>query len=488
MWLYFNAFDQSGSNHPFDYNNPPQIIIVDNSPPTGLSFSYDQTSTKIDVYNWEAFDSQSQQYTYYNDTSGLNGIASYGIVVKDTNGNVKGNVSIKATDYNNHTFSGLTANTNYKVSVTANDLAGNSSTLEKSVTTAPPAPTVSVSDTNFCNITLSWTTSAGAVSYNLYEVKQPSDSIIANTSGTSYTVTGLQSNSNYKFYVRALNSTNVKSDESNTVSVSTLTVPTPDIIGPSLICTSGGTFQASNLPTDCSVIWDEGPGLSESSSSGNSVNVSASGNNVSWIKATFDAGCGTASDTNLVVVGSPKPGSIRIQFDAPPGRFTATITPVPSATSYNWYLDGVLKSGWNGISAIFPRVRINNCGITYAVDVSMVNQCGVSATSHTQVYEQPCYNSFVLYPNPASSSITISPNQSLSLESSTVQTIDSVQKKNTMIKSVKIIDNFGTVYMRRKFANNTKKANINVSGLKKGNYILIINEETKPESYNFIIN
>ena len=153
MWLYFNAIDQSNFNHSFNYN--PQTIIVDNSPPVELSFSYDQTSTKIDVYNWSAFDSQSSIYTDEdNNSSGLMGIATYKIAITDTNNAIKDTISIKATDYNSHTFTGLTANTNYKVSVTATDLAGNSDMLEKSVTTAPPAPTLSVSDTNFRSITL----------------------------------------------------------------------------------------------------------------------------------------------------------------------------------------------------------------------------------------------------------------------------------------------------------------------------------------------
>jgi hypothetical protein len=71
-------------------------------------------------------------------------------------------------------------------------------------------------------------------------------------------------------------------------------------------------------------------------------------------------------------------------MDAPPNRFTATIDPVPTATSYNWYLNGVLNNMYHDDNAIFNRVS-PYCGGSYNVDVKAYNDCGWSTLKHLTV-------------------------------------------------------------------------------------------------------
>lgn len=238
--------------------------------------------------------------------------------------------------------------------------------------------------------------------------------------------------------------------------------------------------MVTNLPSGCIVEWSQGSGLSLFSASGNSAIFKATGNTTSWIKATINSGCSTTSVTKTVDAGSPKPGTIFIEFDAPPRRFTASIDGMPSATSYKWYLNGVLKYNTTSTSVIYPR-QVGNCGYRYDVDVAMVNGCGTSQISHTEVYEPECYKSYTIYPNPASSQINIT--QNLDLRQLYLTTENSKYK---VIKSLKIIDNTGFIYVNEIYGEGIEELSVNVAQLKVGTYQLIINEGEKQESHMFI--
>ncbi len=136
-------------------------------------------------------------------------------------------VSTANTSYN---VTNLTASTTYSFYVKAKDAEGNISTASSalSVTTdepddveAPTAPTnLASSNVTETSATLSWTASTdnvGVVGYDVYR----NGSYIANTTGTSYTATGLSASTTYTFYVKAKDAMGLESNASNTVSVTT---------------------------------------------------------------------------------------------------------------------------------------------------------------------------------------------------------------------------------------------------------------------------
>ena len=129
---------------------------------------------------------------------------------------------------------------------------------------------------------------------------------------------------------------------------------------------------------------------------------------------------------------------------------------------------------------IFQR-QVTNCGFRYDVDVAMLNACGVSPISHTEVYEPPCLKSFIIYPNPANSEITIAQNEELA-------TASADQNEVKMIKSFKIVDDFGMTYLDKKLDKLTKSTTVNISNLKTGLYQVIVNAGTEAESYTLIKN
>jgi len=469
MNLYFSAYNiPNNDDISFDYNT--QSIIIDNSPPDQPSLSTTSTSTTIEFTNFNSWDYESRTYTTENPDSGENGIEKYIVYIKNLSVTVASD-TIDANNYHIKTFENINSNTSYIAGVTAVDLAGNTSNFETNVTTSPAPPVISYTEINYCNISLAWNSISGAVSYNIYNLDGTTSILLDNTSNTTYNVEGLTSGSSYKFYVQALNSSGNKSDRSNYVEESTLSVPTPTISGSSPVCASGTSFYVNNKPDECSVSWLAGPYLTLYSTNGNSATFKSTGGYAnSWVKAIYDSGCGTKSDSILVDSGSPKPGSITILWDVPPRRFTAYITPIPSATSYKWYLDGVLKFDSPEYDVFFAR-QIWNCEHIYDVDVKAVNACGESAISHTEVIEDPCDFTFKVYPNPASNEITVSQND-LITESTTLK---KAVKPSTTIKSIKIIDQNGNVYFEKQYKITENEVKINISFLKKGSYFVVIN-------------
>ena len=493
MSLWFHAYDKNGVDHSFNYITP-QTVIVDNTPPVTPTFTTSVTSKTIFVSSWQTTDFMSGIYTDHNSSAGLNGVKSYTLILKNTNNSVKETKTISATSDSYYTFKNLAVGTNYKVSVTAKDLAGNTSTSEKQVKTETPALYLTSSAQSFCHLTLNWKSHPDAVSYKLYNATGTTPVLLTTISDTSFMVTGLTANTTYKFYVKGVTSAGVETDAGNTLSVSTLTVPAPSVSGASLICSSGETFAVTNLPDECYIDWSQGSALSLYSASGNSAIFKATGNANTWIKATINSGCGIASKTVNVAAGAPKPGPITIQWDAPPRRFTASVEAIPGALAYKWWVDGVLiyDSPVNG--GIFQR-DLTNCGHVYYIDVAQVNKCGTSSISHAEATEEcGLIHPFTVYPNPATSTISITQNTTTAVtqQLSIATTEKSAQKANQktdqkVIKSIKVVDYTGAVYISKKYGKETKTVKLDITDLKPGTYQIIVNAGTKDQdNYAFI--
>jgi titin len=118
---------------------------------------------------------------------------------------------VTATSY---TDTGVTNGTTYYYVVAAVNASGESPNSAQASATpgvTPPAPTNLTATAGNAQISLSWTASSGATSYNLYRGPSsgfiPSDSNRAATglTATSYTNTGLTNGTAYYFIVRAVN-------------------------------------------------------------------------------------------------------------------------------------------------------------------------------------------------------------------------------------------------------------------------------------------
>ncbi|MBA6154937.1 endonuclease [Tenacibaculum sp. S7007] len=144
-----------------------------------------------------------------------------------------GNTKIATVTSTSYSVTGLTAATNYTFSVKAKDAAGNISSASNTLgittksnadTTAPSAPTnLAVSNVTQTSANLAWTAATDNVAVTGYDVFNGSTKIATVTS-TSYSVTGLTASTNYTFSVKAKDAANNISTSSNTVGVTTKSV------------------------------------------------------------------------------------------------------------------------------------------------------------------------------------------------------------------------------------------------------------------------
>jgi hypothetical protein len=246
------------------------------------------------------------------------------------------------------------------------------------------------------------------------------------------------------------------------------------VSGDDLICTSK-VYSTLNI-TGANYNWSgSGVSFTEHSSSATAIKNTnySSGWIISQVYSPFSGTTFTAGKKSILI-GPQMPGPITIDFDVPPGRFTAMIDGVPTATSYKWYCDGKLNSS-TGTIARFTR-QTENCEHVYYVDVIAVNECGESGLRHAEVSEPPC-NYYSIFPNPASTEITITQNTSKTA---------STQSSKKPIKEVRIIDKFGRQALTQSFGDEVYETKLNISNLQTGSYTIQINQGTEMETYTVI--
>lgn len=160
------------------------------------------------------------------------GATSYDVYQGST---LLGNVT--STTYN---VSGLSASTSYTFKVIAKNATGSApgtgpGATTTATTSAPPqsapADVTGLSSSNIAStsLTLSWTASTGATSYDVYN----GSTLLGNATGVSYNVTGLTANTSYTFKVIAKNSVGSAPGVGSGASVSatTLVAAPADVTG-----------------------------------------------------------------------------------------------------------------------------------------------------------------------------------------------------------------------------------------------------------------
>lgn len=193
-------------------------------------------------------------------------------------------------------------------------------------------------------------------------------------------------------------------------------------------------------------------------------------------KANYPGSHSSANSNATLTVGAAKPGPITFfLIDPIMGKIQAIVDPVPGATSYNWYKNGILiiVPVNHGNLIQFPITK-DLCDIEYDISVEAVNSCGTSARTHANAYAA-CDPGFVIAPNPASSTITVSSVEN-KLQSSETNTI----------QEVRIYDWQGTLKKYQKYPK-ARRANINIAELPNGNYFIEIINGSKSEKHQLII-
>jgi fibronectin type 3 domain-containing protein len=289
------------------------------------------------------------------------------------------------------TDTNLANGTTYYYQVSAVNSAGESArSSEASATTAPAAPLGVTATGGNAQVALSWTASGGAVSYNIYRSSASGGETLYQTgvTPTSFTDTGLTSNTTYYYMVSAVNSTgeSIRSSE-----VSATSAPG----SPTGLSAHGGNTQAA-------LSWTGSPGAASyniyrSTSSGGETLYKRGVTTTSFTDTNLTNG--TTYYYQVTAVGSGGAESARSSeaaatmapaaptgLNASAGNTQVTLgwTAAPGSVSYNIYRstssggETLYKSGVTTTS--FTDTNLTN-GTTYYYEVSAVNSAGESARS-----------------------------------------------------------------------------------------------------------
>lgn len=246
------------------------------------------------------------------------------------------------------------------------------------------------------------------------------------------------------------------------------------------ICSGNASFTISGMPSGSSVQWSVSNTTQASIASGgtsSTVTVSRIGtaNTVITLTATVTHCVFTYTATQRISLGKPAPSPINVLLvDRELGRIQVeSEPPIPGATDYRWYKDGVLQSTYHWTFAQIPISR-TACNVGYGITVTQTNSCGTSPSTYKSVYV-PCNNTYSVSPNPASENITVSPDDT-----------ENLSLMATTFDELRLYDFQGTLKKYQKF-NKATTATMNTKGLKSGTYIIEIINGNYKERHQILI-
>lgn len=255
--------------------------------------------------------------------------------------------------------------------------------------------------------------------------------------------------------------------------ISTITL----ISGPSFVCSSGATFEVSNLPDGVSVSWSASPSyyFTTTSGTGSAFLTAWTGGfrkGVGTITATLVTSCDTFNLTKSVWAGTPAaPTAITLLPDDGVCRGPAyyyqvgLLHPYPSYVS-SWYWDlqspGVIIGSRTGSSLKFYYPSGTTPG-RYSVAVKAVNPCGDSSY-HIEYFDViDCDRmemvSFNIYPNPVRGVLNIE-----------ITANDAVEINPEAITELRIYDTFLSLKKQLTFSGST--VSVNTGDLPQGVYLM----------------
>jgi len=177
------------------------------------------------------------------------GATTYNIYYSTTKGAAKSSgTKITGVTLSMYTLSGLTNGSTYYVAVTAVNAKGESASSSeayvKPVAQRPGVPTGVTASPNNQQVTLSWTSVPGAVTYNIYYSTNPNvttanGTLISGISSPNYTLTGLANGVTYYFIVTAVNTGGESVAASGSVSA------IPQLLPPANLAAAAGNAKVT---------------------------------------------------------------------------------------------------------------------------------------------------------------------------------------------------------------------------------------------------
>lgn len=258
----------------------------------------------------------------------------------------------------------------------------------------------------------------------------------------------------------------------STVSVAQTTYT---INGDNSFCFTSNPYSVANLPCGSTVTWSAYPSSTVTlTPSGNTVTAKRNTYETFTLNATINNGCGTASKSvggNKTSSYIPIYGPTSVSCDQTIRYHTFDIQGV----SYQWSYPSSwsLISGQYTSSIGFQTPTYPYSTLSGYVTVSIHDVCSNVSSS---VYVSSTCGSFVVSPNPATSTVTVSSPVTAAKE----------RKGGRLITEVNLYDQSGNLKKRQKFSS-VKTATLSLTNLKKGAYFIEIGDASSKERQQLII-
>ena len=269
------------------------------------------------------------------------------------------------------------------------------------------------------------------------------------------------------------------------------------VSGSTLVCSSGTTFTVNNLPTGSSILtWDKSDNLSLVSATGNTAVFASvfAANSAGWVQPTIITTCDTVKVPKYVVwVGTPQITNQKIDgvsssnMAVCPGNHYLTVTPVGgNAGSATWTVPAgiVYMVGTNQLDFTFPTSSTG-----FSITCRSTNSCGTGTNASfylsKKTYGCPSSLSMVLYPNPASTDVTININENSTLISSDSTNIVENQNSESLTYRINIYNSKSSlVYTATRSGNSF---NIPLVNLRDGAYLIEVSNGGNRTTQQLII-
>lgn len=306
----------------------------------------------------------------------------------------------------------------------------------------------------------------------------------------------------------------------NTSTVSILQ-PTMSINGNSLICASSSTYSITGLPCNATVAWSASPTGVITPNTSASLNPSFSrvSDGLVTLTATISNNCGSQSTTRIkeVIVGMPNAsltgsynytggGSIPIaNFGNPVTLFGKNNAAYAVNIGLNSLYTGINSFVWsvaggngynnvsfNGGAAYFNLQGTGAPTISLNVTVSNFN-CGSITRNIVVIANQAGRGSITVTPNPAADNINMAFTEAsdfTSTQKSGGQTLTAIRSFNSTGKTIISLFELNTSSLARQWTKNeinNKTYNFNLSGLRKGVYMLQVDRNNQATTTKIII-
>jgi len=300
-----------------------------------------------------------------------------------------------------HTLTNLNADSIYKLTVRAKDLAGNLSATSNQVTvntdvTAPTAPVLSVTGWTSSSISLSWSAAADNVGVAGYDLYKDGQFIIALSGYTrTYKVAGLDGNTTHAFHIKAKDAAGNLSEPSSVVKAYTDATPptTPEALTVTgwtrASITLSWTAATDNIQVSGYDIYRFGtlvgtvsgstttyvvPGLSSNTSYSFTVRAKDAAGNVSGASNSVTASPDTTapSTPNLLTVTGWTASSVSLAWSASTDNI--------AVTGYNIYNGTTLVGTVSGLTTNYTVSGLSG-NTTYTFTVAATDAAGNKSVS-----------------------------------------------------------------------------------------------------------